>query len=170
MIETQGNFDVACFEVSEHGRILSGNKRFCRMFGFSESEIVWHYITDFYRHVEDWYVLRDCCDLSQHHFVARMKNRKGRSFKCDVAREIRQDENGKIYFRNVVRRIAEDEVVKKEDVLPTESRVVVFVAKCAHCGAQVRVNTLAETHMRVLCDACAAKAYPDAFKLKAVQV
>ena len=35
------------------------------------------------------------------------------------------------------------------------------------CGDQVRVNTLAETRMRVLCDACAAKAYPEAFNITA---
>jgi hypothetical protein len=31
----------------------------------------------------------------------------------------------------------------------------------------MRVNSLAETRMRVLCDGCAAKAYPEAFNLKA---
>ena len=47
---------------------------------------------------------------------------------------------------------------------------MVFINKCAHCGEQVRVNTLAETRMRVLCDNCAAKAYPEAFNLAAAQV
>jgi hypothetical protein len=45
------SLETACFEVNEHGRLISGNKRFCRMFGFkSEDEVMWHYVTDLYRH------------------------------------------------------------------------------------------------------------------------
>ena len=51
-----------------------------------------------------------------------------------------------------------------------DTHSVVFISKCAHCGEQVRVNMLAETRMRVLCDNCAAKAYPEAFNLAAAQV
>ena len=34
MMEGDNKIDVAYFEVNAHGRILSGNRRFCRMFGF----------------------------------------------------------------------------------------------------------------------------------------
>ena len=37
MTENENSLDIACFEVNQSGRILSGNKRFCRMFGFNES-------------------------------------------------------------------------------------------------------------------------------------
>ena len=48
MIEMNTNQETACFEVNEHGRILSGNRRFCRMFGFDENELRWHYLNDLY--------------------------------------------------------------------------------------------------------------------------
>lgn len=169
MIEQQNNLDMACFEVNESGRILSSNRRFCRMFGFEESEIVWHYITDFYRYHEEWDALRNCSDLTQHHFVARMRNRKGRSFKCSITREVLQDAEGRVSFKCFVSKLGDAGSVKVPQV-PETSKSMVFVVKCAHCGNQVRVTSLAETRMRVLCDYCAAKAYPEAFNLKAAQM
>ena len=131
--------------------------------------MVWHYITDCYRYRGDWETFSSCENLSQTKFVFRMRNRKGRSFKCSLSREVVQDANGKITFRNTVSRLGEP-VLAKEAPHIEEGRSVVFINKCAHCGEQVRVNTLAETRMRVLCDACAAKAYPEAFNLAAAQV
>ena len=168
MIDAENKIDVASFEVNQHGRILSGNRKFCRMFGYSESEIVWHYITDFYRYLKEWETFRDCADQTQHHFVARMRNRKGRSFKCTITREILQDAEGKITFRSYVCKLGEESAAQIPESA-TESKSVVFVTRCAHCASQVRVNTLAETRMRVLCDHCAAKAYPEAFNLAAGQ-
>jgi len=168
MIDLENNNEVAYFEVNEHGRILAGNRKFCRMFGYDESEIVWHYITDFYRHMKDWNDFRNCGNLTQHHFVARMRNRKGRSFKCSITRDVLQDSEGRVIFRNSINRVGENEVAKISEV--AENRSMVFVAKCAFCGEQMRVNSLAETRMRVLCNHCAAKSYPEAFNLKAAQV
>ena len=164
MIDLKNNLDIACFEVNQHGRIISGNRRFCRMFGYSEAEIVWHYITDFYRHREEWELFRNCDDMTQHHFVARMRNRKGRSFKCEITREILQDAEGHVTFRSYVSRMGETKV---PEIHEESTRTVVFMTKCAQCNCQMRVNSLAETRMRVLCDGCAAKAYPEAFNLKA---
>lgn len=169
MIEQTKNLDIACFEINEHGRILSANRRFCRMFGYDETEIVWHYITDFYRYTKEWDAFKNCNDLTQHHFVARMRNRKGRSFKCSISREIVQGVDGRIFFRNYISRLGEKENEKIAE-LPTQANSIVFVAKCGFCGNHVRVNSLAETRMRVLCDACAVKAYPEAFKLKTAQL
>ena len=169
MTDFENKLDVACFEVNEHGRILSGNHRFCRMFGYSETEVVWHYITDCYRYHGDWEMFSSCENLSQTKFIFRMRNRKGRSFKCCLSREIVQDADGKITFRNTVSRLGEP-VLAKEQAPAEETRSVVFLSKCAHCGEHVRVNTLTETRMRVLCDNCAAKAYPEAFNLAAAQV
>ena len=169
MAENENNLDIARFEVNQSGRILSGNKRFCRMFGFNESEVVWHYITDCYRYHGDWEMFSSCENLSQTKFIFRMRNRKGRSFKCCLSCEIVQDADGKITFRNTVSRLGEP-VLSKEQAPVADTRSVVFISKCAHCGEQVRVNTLAETRMRVLCDNCAAKAYPEAFNLAAAQV
>jgi len=160
------NLDMACFEVNQSGRILSGNKRFCRMFGFSESEVVWHYITDCYRYRGDWELFSNCENLNQNKFIFRMKNRKGRSFKCCLTREIVQDSEGKITFRNTISRLGEPELAQAETPV-AENRSVVFITRCAHCGEQIRVSTVAETRMRVLCDNCAAKAYPEAFNISA---
>ena len=107
MMEGDNKIDVAYFEVNAHGRILSGNRRFCRMFGYSESEVVWHYITDFYRYLKEWEDFRDCVDEARHSFVARMRNRKGRSFKCSVTREVVQDSEGHVTFRSYVTRLGE---------------------------------------------------------------
>ncbi len=153
--------EMACFEVNEHGRLLSGNKRFCRMFGFDESEIQWHYVTDLYRHVKDWENFRTAAE--QNSFVIRMKNRKGRSFSCNVVREMIQKPSGEIIFRNTVHR--QGEAVDADAVVSTPSSVV-FIAKCAHCGEHIRVNSVAETRMRMLCNACAAREYPEAYHAK----
>ncbi len=154
--------ELACFEVSEHGRLISANKRFCRLFGFSESEIPWHYVTDLYRHVQDWENFKNAVD--QNSFVIRMKNRKGRSFNCDVIRETIQKANGEIVYRNVVRR-KDDSAIALENV-QTKSLSVVFLGRCGGCGERIRVATAAETHMRMLCDACAAVAYPEAYHVR----
>jgi hypothetical protein len=105
-------------------------------------------------------------DESKHSFVVRMRNRKGRSFKCSVTREVLQDSEGHVTFRSFVTRLGEKDAVSIPET-STESKTLVFITRCAHCGEQMRVNTLAETRMRVLCDNCAAKAYPEAFNLAA---
>ena len=163
------SLETACFEVNEHGRLISGNKRFCRMFGFkSEDEVMWHYVTDLYRHEKEWEEFRNCTSTAQHHFVSRMRNRKGRSFKCSIVREIVQDAEGRMIFRNTIRRLGDKEVVQVVEDNEVKTSSVVFLAKCAHCGEQIRVSTLAETRMRMLCGNCTAKAYPEAFHISAV--
>jgi len=99
--------DLACFEVNGHGRLLNANRRFCRMFGFKETDIPWHYIRDLYRHKEDWIAYQNCCasEGARIHFVTRMKNRRGRSFKCSLSRVILKKDNGQSVYRNVVRKL-----------------------------------------------------------------
>lgn len=153
--------EIACFEVNEHGRLISGNKRFCRMFGFDEAEVQWHYVTDLYRYAKDWNEFKS---QQQDSSVARMKNRKGRSFNCSIIRQVFQKENGEVYYRNTIHRVGEDApAVRTEQTAPVS---VVYLAKCSHCGSQVRVSTAGETRLRILCDACAAKAYPEAYHVK----
>lgn len=158
--------DLAYFEVNGHGRLLGANKRFCRMFGFEESEITWHYITDLYRHAADW--KKQAAAVDQSVFTVRMKNRKGRSFNCSLIREMVQKADGMVVYRNTVRRQGEDDNVKV--AAPENSLAVVYLAKCAHCSTQIRVATAADARRRMLCDACAAAAYPEAFHVKEAQV
>ena len=115
--------DIACFEVNEHGRLLSGNRRFCRMFGFEPSELPWHYVTDLYRHVDDWEKFRR--DTENASFTTRMKNRRGRSFDCCIVREIFQNADGEVIFRNTIHKIGEG----KGYVPQTVPLSVVFLAK-----------------------------------------
>jgi PAS domain S-box-containing protein len=156
--------DIACFEVNEHGRLLSGNRRFCRMFGFEPSELPWHYVTDLYRHVDDWEKFRR--DTENASFTTRMKNRRGRSFDCCIVREIFQNADGEVIFRNTIHKIGEG----KGYVPQTVPLSVVFLAKCSDCGAQIRVASAPETRLRMLCNSCAAKAFPETFYSKTAQV
>ena len=156
--------DLAYFEVNEHGRLLSGNRRFCRMFGFEPSELQWHYVTDLYRYTADWEKFRN--DTVNSSFNTRMRNRRGRSFECCIVREIVQNADGEIIFRNTVRRVGENVNAENQ----TAPLSMVFLAKCADCGAQIRVTSVAETRLRMLCNHCAAKAFPEAFYQKTAQV
>ena len=117
--------ELAICEINEHGRLLSGNRRFCRMFGFTEKELVWHYLLDLYRYETDWKAYR-ACEPEQgkkFHFVARLKNRKGRSFQCSITREVSMDSGGRIVYRNSIQKLedfsttAGDVADQREEVL-----------------------------------------------------
>lgn len=157
----KNTIDLACFEVNAHGRLISANKRFCRMFGFEESEVKWHYVTDLYRHVKDWEDFRNASEGES--FEARLKNRKGRSFDCLIIREVFTGADGEMCFRNVVQRKGEQVEIKPAE---THSTTMVYLAKCAQCGNHIRVANMGETRLRMLCDGCAALAYPEAFHAK----
>ena len=123
MITTESMIDQAFFEVNEHGRLLSGNKRFCRMFGFEESEVPWHYVTDLCRFIGDWDAYR--VNMTKVSFSIRMKNRKGRSFMCNLVREIFQKPDGEIVFRNMVSKVGENKTNLAVDTAPLS---MVFIA------------------------------------------
>lgn len=156
----KNTIDLATFEVNAQGRLLSGNKRFCRMFGFEESEVQWHYVTDLYRHVKDWEEFRNAAEGDR--FEARLKNRKGRSFDCMIVREVFQNDAGEMCFRNVVLRKGESVAAPVGE----NKLAMVYLARCSHCGCSVRVSNMGETRLRMLCDGCAAVAYPEAYHLK----
>lgn len=161
MITVENNsIDLATFEVNAQGRLISGNKRFCRMFGFAESEVKWHYVTDLYRHVKDWEAFRNTAEGDR--FEARLKNRKGRSFDCMIVREVFTNVDGEMCFRNVVLRKGETVAAPVGETKVT----MVYLARCSHCGTSVRVSNMGETRLRMLCDGCAAQAYPEAYHLK----
>ena len=64
------------------------------MFGFDESEIRWHYLNDLYRYHKDFVAFLSGTDAMNCNFVAKMRTRKGRSFKCSITREAVQDAYG----------------------------------------------------------------------------
>ena len=114
--------ELAICEINEHGRLLSGNRRFCRMFGFTEKELVWHYILDLYRYEADWKAYRACGPEQgkNFHFMARLKNRKGRSFQCSITREASMDSRGQILYRNSIQKLEEYSTAAEDDVNPEE--------------------------------------------------
>ena len=170
MIDMNNNQETACFEVNEHGRILSGNRRFCRMFGFDESEIRWHYLNDLYRYQKDWEAYRSGNTMLNCSFIAKMRTRKGRSFKCYITREAMQDAQGRLSFRNTVRRLVEGEALAAAATETQVASSVVFLAKCDQCGCQIPMSGTHRIHLTTLCRDCARKAYPEAFELKTAQV
>lgn len=102
------NKDIAICEVNDHGRLLTGNDRFCRMFGFLPQEIAWHYLCDLYRYEKDFKTYIGCApaDSANLRFVVRLRNRKGRSFKCSILREASTDAFGRTIYRNVIQRLS----------------------------------------------------------------
>jgi PAS domain S-box-containing protein len=101
---------VARCEINETGRILNANKKFCKMFGFALDEPMWHYICDLYRYSKDWETFRLMTqeESDNQTFLVRMKNRRGRSFKCSILRTTRIDENGSLIYSNEITRLSDD--------------------------------------------------------------
>lgn len=168
MIAVEKNtIELACFETNEHGRLLSGNRRFCRMFGFKESEVQWHYITDLCRKAEDW---NSFCNTDQVDGInMRMKNRKGRSFCCKLFRSVKQDVNGNLVYSTTIHRVGDPEIAQEAPAAQTR-QTLVFLARCALCGDQVRVSSAGEARIRLYCDRCAAKEYPEAYSIHSAQM
>lgn len=101
---------VARCEINETGRILNANKKFCKMFGFALDEPMWHYICDLYRYPKDWETFRLMTqeESDNQTFLVRMKNRRGRSFKCSILRTTRVDENGSLIYSHEITRLNDD--------------------------------------------------------------
>lgn len=106
---TEKKDKTARCDINESGRILSANKKFCKMFGFALDEPMWHYICDLYRYPKDWETCRAMIaePVAEQTFLVRMKNRRGRSFKCSVIRTLKKDANGNVYFSNEISRLAD---------------------------------------------------------------
>lgn len=115
--------ESACCEMNSHGRLLTANKKFCRMFGFDPGEVEWHYIRDLFRYEKNWVSFIKNEAVQTAHFIVRLKNRKGRSFVASISRESEEDEKGRIIFKNTISKLSEinenefatDDVQKLED-------------------------------------------------------
>ena len=111
------NKENACCEINPHGRLLSANKKFCRLFGFSAEEIEWHYIRDLFRYEQNWSAFIKNTAAQTAHFIVRLKNRKGRSFIASISRETGTC-GGKTVFYSTIRKISElAEVPEATEVL-----------------------------------------------------
>lgn len=107
--------EVASCEINDHGRILSANRPFCRLFGFSEAMVEWHYLQDVFRFDADWNSFVQSPAAKTAHFIVRLKNRKGRSFIASISREA-EWESGKAVYRNSFRKISDVSDANVEDL------------------------------------------------------
>jgi PAS domain S-box-containing protein len=165
--------EVAFCEVNEHGRLLNANKRFCRLFGFDENDVAWHYVKDLYRHDKDWDAYQKCSPErgSNIRFVARLKNRKGRSFKCSISRDVYQDDSGRIIYRNRIQKVLESSK-DTSDILtgPSSSESsFVYLAKCVSCAKQLKISAShRDSRLPIYCPECAAVSFSNHFQSKEI--
>jgi PAS domain S-box-containing protein len=73
--------DAVCI-ANNSGRILTANKRFCKMFGFEQGEVKGHYLRDLYRHKEVLSRILQNIPEQDDVLQTRMRTRTGRSFPC----------------------------------------------------------------------------------------
>lgn len=169
------NEEAACV-VNAHGRLLAANGRFCRLFGFENDEPVWHYLSDLYRHETEWKLFKASAAApdEERHFVARLRNRKGRSFRCKLTRKAQLDSEGRLVYVNSILKIVSprDAVLPRtEGIRPAAAQI--FFTACASChkvkdglGNWIESSPAASirtSRQSNYCPACAAKIFPGVF-------
>jgi PAS domain S-box len=88
--------------ANNSGRILTANKRFCKMFGFDPSEVRWHYLCDLYRHKNEFSSIPEKEEILQ----TRMRSRSGRSFPCILTRRATKSVEGIPLLMHYIQRVA----------------------------------------------------------------
>ena len=90
--------------ANDSGRILTANKRFCKMFGFDQSEVKWHYLCDLYRHKGEF---SNTLELPEKEDVLqiRMRSRTGRSFPCILTRRATKSLEGIPLLMHYIQRV-----------------------------------------------------------------
>jgi len=170
--------EAACV-VNSHGRILGANGRFCRLFGFTKDETIWHYLPDLYRHESEWKIYREATgdDTTERHFLARLRNRKGRSFKCMVTRTPLLSPDGQTIFLNAIAKIVStrDAIApRSEATRPTATQI--FFTICSGCSrvkdgsgewilsAEAQTTRPRRSRQSHYCPDCAARLFPGVFE------
>jgi len=80
--------------ANNSGRILTANKSFCKMFGFDQNEVKWHYLCDLYRHKSEFNSVLKEPPEKEDVLQTRMRNRSGRSFPCILIRRATKSAEG----------------------------------------------------------------------------
>lgn len=171
--------DAACV-VNSHGRLLGANVRFCRLFGFGEGEAEWHYFCDLYRHEAEWKAFQgqSVAPGEERHYVARLRNRKGRSFKCCIARVASLDEQGRLVYVNTILKLAQASELAPVRVPGVAVAAQIFFTVCTAChrvrdaeGRWVEgdapVSPRRMTRYADYCPDCAARLFPGVFERQA---
>ncbi|NLO24439.1 MAG: PAS domain S-box protein [Fibrobacter sp.] len=169
-LNTQNEKTAFC-EVNEHGRLLRANQNFCKFFGFEEKEVQWHYIKDLYRHHKDWDTYQNTPqdESANIHFVTRLKNRKGRSFKCSISRDVVQNKNGEMIYQNRIQKLT-NSIKESVSVTPTGKQASILqLSKCDICGMQLKsIVKKQRIHLPSYCPACAESVLNENYTRKEV--
>lgn len=177
----QENKEAVCFSNFK-GRLLNGNKKFCKMFGFKVEDVPWHFLEDLHRHKDDWNSLTDCVEQfgSVDHYYSRLRNRSGRSFHCLISRHRIDNGDGRYIYASVVKKITSAKA-KEAGIMKTPRQSVsgkapkfgglVYLTSCAHCnkvqdssGNWIELkdpNTVVKHNRNSFCQSCAKKLYPE---------
>ncbi len=87
------------------GRILTANKHFCKMFGFEQSDVKWHYLHDLYRHEDELNRVLKNIPEKEDVLQTKMRNRAGRSFPCVLMRRATKTTEGIPLLRHSIQKI-----------------------------------------------------------------
>jgi PAS domain S-box-containing protein len=95
--------DAVCIS-NNAGRILTANKHFCKLFGFEQSEVKWHYLCDLYRNKNDI----DHLSVTEQGDVlqTKMRSRSGRYFPCILTRRATKSLEGVPLLVHSIQRVA----------------------------------------------------------------
>ena len=156
------------------GRLLSANRKFCRMFGLAPEDVEWRYIHDIHRNEQDWEKFRDSMEqLGQvDSFLVRMRHRKGRSFKCLIESVRQMDEMGRVFYQMNICKV--DPAVSSVRTIPSFVQSVgdsvVYLTACHSCGKVkdgqghwiIPLRPVAQTGHRnpCYCPDCSAQLFP----------
>jgi PAS domain S-box-containing protein len=103
--ESVNEVESAACVANNSGRILSANKRFCKMFGFEQNEIKWHYLIDLYRRKDE--LTKILSNISEYNdtLQTKMRNRRGRSFNCILTRQTTKTTEGTTLLMHCVKKV-----------------------------------------------------------------
>lgn len=174
--------DCACLS-NAHGRLVAGNRKFCKLFGFSEEEVEWHYLVDIYRNAADWQVVRNHVELygELRNFCVRLRNRRGRSFFCKLERIPVSMPDGSLLYLTTMLKLAtvrsndKDllDVRRLRELASQGNHGLVYLVTCHSCqkvrdthGAWIPLphgsaRNSVSRRLPEYCPQCAARLYPE---------
>lgn len=156
------------------GRMLGANRKFCRMFGMTATDVEWRYIHDIHRNEQDW---GKFCESMERHgkvesFLVRLRHRKGRSFQCLVESVRTLDDAGKVVYQMRIHKVdpALSSVRTIPSLVQSAGDSVVYLTACHACGkvkdgdgqwiVPLRPVAKAAHRSPCYCPGCSAQLFP----------
>jgi len=124
--------------MNSHGRLLSANRRFCRMFGIALEDVAWRYVLDFHRNENDWLGFQRT--MESHGMVSaymvRMRHRKGRSFPCLVQSIRTIGDDGMVRYETMIQKVEVNSSCARAIPVSTQELAgsLVYLTVCHDCG------------------------------------